>query len=74
MSGIRSFARRLDVVGAHARGELVGRERVLRPVARSAAVADHELVRLGGLGTRLGGSGHRGQHDDQQCKWENDPA
>ena len=42
----------LDVVGALARRQLVGGERVLRPVAGRAAVADHErlgLVRLCGL-------------------------
>ena len=62
----------LDVVGAQARGEPVGGERVLRPVAGRAAVPDHELLRAVavGLGTRFGGCGHHREHDDQQRKGE----
>jgi hypothetical protein len=48
----------LDAVGAHLDGELVGAQRVLGPVARRAAVRDHErpALRQDGLG-RGGGGG-----------------
>jgi hypothetical protein len=48
----------LDVVGAHPRRELVRRERVLRPVAGRAAVADDREVVVGGRHGR-GAVGHR---------------
>ncbi len=42
---LRGHQVRLDVVRPHPGGHLVGRRRVLRPVARRAAVPDHQRVR-----------------------------
>ena len=60
---LRGHEVRLDVVGAHARGEGVGGEGVLGAVPGCAAVADHE--RLGVLAAAVGGRGpgHGGGQD-----------
>ena len=61
----------LDEVGAHARGELVGRERVLGPVAGGAAVADDQGLPAGGGHAVSGavaaaGAGRAGDRDGQE--------
>ena len=60
----------LDVVGAHARGELVAGQRVLGPVARGAAVPDHERLGVVVVATGDHGSGHRGGEYEREQRGE----